>query len=259
MSATTCETAVWNATPARPSPSAVPARGATRTEASPAAHRTKAVDFLVELLWVFAICSVAGLVIEEIAYMVSHGGAMQDRAGLVFGPFSPIYGVGGVAMTVTVRCMGKLPLPAVFLACALVGGAFEFLTSWLMETFLGITAWDYTGTWLSVDGRTNGEYMIIWGLLGVVWLKAVLPLLQRLIYAVPARQRIAVTVGMGAFLLVDAVLTVEALNCWYLRAAGDVPDTALQLFCAQHFDDAFMEGRFQTMTLSPGTAARQLA
>ena len=36
----------------------------------------------------------------------------------------------------------------------MIGGAFEYFTSWFMEVAFGIRAWDYTGQWLSIDGRT---------------------------------------------------------------------------------------------------------
>ena len=41
------------------------------------------------LFWIFVICSVVGLVVETIvSYPID--GIWKDRAGLVWGPFSPI-------------------------------------------------------------------------------------------------------------------------------------------------------------------------
>lgn len=49
------------------------------------------------LFWVFMVCCVLGLIIEIIFHMVwVDPGVYQDRAGLLFGPFSPIYGFGAV-------------------------------------------------------------------------------------------------------------------------------------------------------------------
>ena len=43
------------------------------------------------LFWVFMVCSVLGLVIETVYHMVVvDPGVYQDRAGVLFGPFSPI-------------------------------------------------------------------------------------------------------------------------------------------------------------------------
>ena len=47
------------------------------------------------------MCCVLGLMIETAYhFLVVNPGHYQDRAGLLFGPFSPIYGFGAVLMTV---------------------------------------------------------------------------------------------------------------------------------------------------------------
>ena len=51
------------------------------------------------LFWVFVVCCVLGLLIETVYHMVVvDPGHYQDRAGMLFGPFSPIYGFGAVLM-----------------------------------------------------------------------------------------------------------------------------------------------------------------
>ena len=53
------------------------------------------------LFWIFVVCCVLGLMIETVYhFLVVNPGHYQDRAGLLFGPFSPIYGFGAVLMTV---------------------------------------------------------------------------------------------------------------------------------------------------------------
>ena len=58
-----------------------------------------ALDFF-NIFWLFTIASVGGLIVETIYHMALYNGELQDRAGLLWGPFSPIYGFGVVIVTV---------------------------------------------------------------------------------------------------------------------------------------------------------------
>lgn len=56
------------------------------------------------LFWVFFVCCVLGLIAEDIWHMtVDDPGVYQNRAGMLFGPFSPIYGFGAVLMTMVLN------------------------------------------------------------------------------------------------------------------------------------------------------------
>lgn len=59
---------------------------------------------LYHLVWIFAVCSVLGLIGETVvSYFVD--GRWESRAGFLWGPFSPIYGVGGVLMTLALSSL----------------------------------------------------------------------------------------------------------------------------------------------------------
>ena len=127
-----------------------------------------------------------GLIIEVIYHMaVVEPGVYQDRAGLLYGPFSPIYGIGAVLMTIALNRFHKANFLVIFLVSAVIGGAFEYLVSWFFQFAFGIMAWDYTGTFLSIDGRTNGMFMAMWGVLGCVWIKLLLPRMLKVVNAIP--------------------------------------------------------------------------
>jgi uncharacterized membrane protein len=207
------------------------------------------------LFWIFVVCSILGLAIETVFHLAIYH-AYQDRAGLLYGPFSPIYGFGGLFMTVALNRFHDKPIPVIFLISALIGGAFEFTVSWIMQSAFGIVAWDYSGTFLSIDGRTNFMFMCFWGILGVMWVKFLLPILLWMINKIPWKLRYTLTVVCFVFMVVDVVLTVQTIDCWYLREAGHAPNTPLEEFFNKHYDNAYMEHRFQTMSMDPSQSSR---
>ena len=212
------------------------------------------------LFWIFVVACVAGLIVEVIWHMaVVDPGVYQDRAGLLYGPFSPIYGVGVVLMTIALnRFHDKNPI-LIFLISAVIGGAFEYFVSWFMQVAFGIVAWDYSGTFLNINGRTNFMFMCMWGFLGLLWVKFATPLLLKLVNKIPWNWRYIVTSICTVFMLVDCVLTLAALDCWYEREAGTMDydhPTAIESFCNENYDNEFMENRFQSMTMNPENASR---
>ena len=88
-----------------------------------------ALDFF-NIFWLFTIASVGGLIVETIYHMALYNGELQDRAGLLWGPFSPIYGCGAVLVTVCLNRLWKANPFLIFCASAVIGGAFEYCTSW---------------------------------------------------------------------------------------------------------------------------------
>lgn len=209
------------------------------------------------LFWIFVIASFAGDIMESIVHVLwVDPGHWQDRAGLLFGQFSPIYGFGALLMTLFLNRIYKQNLLLIFLLSAIIGGAFEFMVSLWMQYTYGAVAWNYTGQWLSIGGRTCGWAMCAWGALGVVWIKLMLPGLLWLVNKIPWNWRYTVTGIAAAFMLVDCVMTLESLDCWYERLSGDPINTPIQHFYADYFDNDFMANRFQSMTIDPHSAVR---
>ena len=209
------------------------------------------------LFWIFTVCCVLGLIIETVYHFaVVDPGHYQDRAGLLFGPFSPIYGFGAVLMTVALNRFHDKNVILIFLVSAVIGGAFEYLTSWFMQFAFGIVAWDYSGTFLSIDGRTNGMFMAMWGVLGVVWIKLCLPWMLKLVNLIPWNWRYALTTVCAALMIVDGAMTLLSLDCWYQRMAGKPSETAMAQFFDRNFDNEYMQERFQSMSIDPSNATR---
>ncbi len=224
------------------------------------------LDFF-NLFWVFVVCCVLGLIIETVYHMVVvDPGVYQDRAGMLYGPFSPIYGFGAVLMTVALNRFYRANPIIIFLVSAVIGGLFEAAVSWFMQVGFGAVAWDYSGSTilglfpdpiaLLFGGRTSTLFMCMWGALGFVWIKVCLPWLLKLINLIPWQARYSVTALCAALMLVNGVMTLQSLECWYQRESGLPPSSPVEEFYAEHYDDAYMAHRFQSMTITPEDSAR---
>ena len=224
------------------------------------------LDFF-NLFWVFVVCCVLGLIIETVYHMVVvDPGVYQDRAGMLYGPFSPIYGFGAVLMTVALNRFYRANPVVIFLVSAVIGGLFEAAVSWFMQVGFGAVAWDYSGSTIFglfpdpiaalFGGRTSTLFMCMWGALGFVWIKVCLPWLLKLINLIPWQARYSVTAVCAALMLVNGVMTLQSLECWYQRESGLPPSSPVEEFYAEHYDDAYMAHRFQSMTITPEDSAR---
>ena len=198
------------------------------------------LDFF-NLFWIFVIASVAGVVIESIYHvLVVDFGHYEDRAGLLWGPFSPIYGFGAVLMTLALNRFHNAPIPVVFLVSAVIGGAFEYFCSWLQETVLGTVSWDYTGYPFNLNGRINLLYCLFWGALALVWVKEVFPRLNGFI-----ERRVSKTYGVViswvliAFMLANSLVSGAAVLRQSQRYEGVPATHAWQ----QVLDDRFPDSR----------------
>lgn len=224
------------------------------------------LDFF-NLFWMFFICCILGLLLEIVWHMtVVDFGHYEDRAGLLFGPFSPIYGFGAVLVTLALnRLYNKNPV-ITFVVAGLVGGAFEWAVSFFMQRSFGITAWDYSDytyfglmpdpVAVACGGRTSTQFLIMWGVLGLVWVKFFLPLMLKGINVIPWKLRYGLTVVVAALMLVDGLMTLGTLDRWFERSSGVEPQTSVEQFFDDNFPDSWMRARFQSMEMHTDDSSR---
>lgn len=138
---------------------------------------------LLMLTWVFAAMSLLGLAGETLQHYIAFNGDVESRAGLLWGPFSPIYGTGAFLLTVFALRLDGAKFHSnfsIFCIAAVVGGAVEYLASWAMEEFWGIVAWSYLEAPGNFNGRTDIFHMVIWGILGLVWVRLGYPFVKKI-------------------------------------------------------------------------------
>lgn len=235
----------------KPQPLYLPSMESTRRITDePAASRGGAFIELTyaNLLWIFLITSVIGLIGETLASWPIDG-ELRRRFGLLWGPFSPIYGLGAVLITVALNRLKGARLIVLFIAAGAVGSSLEFFGGWFWKNFFGVLAWSYEGQPFNLYGYTSLGMAACWGLIGVVWMKYALPLVMKIINALSFLMTKPVTGIITALLAFDVAMTFLTINCWFDRLDGVPVETPVQQFCAEHYDNAFMQTRFGVMTI----------
>lgn len=197
------------------------------------------------ILWLFVTGAVAGLILETVFHVIVYGG-YESRAGLVWGPFSPIYGFGAVFLTIVLNRFWHNHNVVIFTVAMIVGSLLEYVTSWGMEVFFGAVAWDYEGTFGSINGRTNFVFGVMWGMLGLVWVRTALPFFKKAFSTVDVETVAMKAIGivLTAFLVVDVAFTLGAVGRQSERMVGIEATNAMQVFFDEHFPDEWMKQRF---------------
>ena len=207
------------------------------------------------LVWLFLLVSFIGLVGETVVSAIVDG-RWESRVGYIVGPFSPLYGLGAVLITLAVNPLRGRGVPLQFLVAGLVGGVLEYFAGWFFETRYGIVAWSYIDQPLNFHGHTCVAMMAVWGAVGVVWSLWLLPASVRLAERIPQNVRKPLTAFALVFIVADSALTLACLDSWFWRTAGYPVEGPIQQFCATYFGDDVMKTRFETMGMWTTLASR---
>lgn len=223
------------------------------------------IDFF-NCFWIFFVCCILGLILEIIWHMtVVDPGVYQDRAGLLIGPFSPIYGFGAVLISIALNRLYNKNIVLTFLVAGFVGAGFEFLTAVFMKAGFGVTAWDYSSYQIFgypdpiaviTGGKTSTMFYCIWGILGLVWVHLIMPFMLKFINNMPWKLRYSLTTVVAVLMLADCLMTLGSFDCWYERECGIQPTTPIEQFYADNYNNAWMQNRFQSMSMNTQDATR---
>ena len=199
-----------------------------------------------KLFYLFVIGSFIGTILETIwAFCVD--GHFEMRVGMVYGPFIPVYGGGACFLTAALYKLYKLNDTLVFVISAFVGAGFEYFCSWLQEQMFGTVSWDYSDTPFNLDGRTNLMYALIWGFLGLVWVRYLYPWTAKLIEKIPKRAGAIITTFLIVFMAFNGFMSVTATARWTHRTEGVPASNSFEEYLDEKFDNEKMEFLFPGM------------
>ena len=198
-----------------------------------------------KLVWIFLIGCFLGYIIETIYCYPKTG--YQSRQAVLYGPFVPVYGFGGVLLTLALYKLQNIDVFYLFVISAIMGAAFEYLYSLLQELLLGAVSWDYSNAPFNIQGRTSLLYGIYWGVLGILWIKLIYPFLSRMIDRMPITIRSTFSFLIIAFMIANLILSALAIKRGGDRLQNLPPEGNLDRFLDSHYNDEHLARVFPYM------------
>ncbi len=225
-----------------------PANGTIDLEEQQKGHFAQGVN-LYKLLLICFVGSFVGVVIESLWCLLQHG-YLESRSGLVYGPFTPLYGVGAVVLScVLYQYRNRSPWLS-FLTGAIVGSIVEYFCSWLQETVFHSHSWDYSDMPFNINGRICLLYSCFWGILGVWWIKDLYPRMAKWILKLPNKAGKAATWCVTVFLVFDCAVSLISVLRWSERVRNIPPANSFWELVDERFPDERMERIYANMEFS---------
>lgn len=199
--------------------------------------KKKILDYYYFFFWTFVFGSIFGYVYEMLLNFLKHGN-WDSRQGLLYGPFSQVYGFGMLLfIIVLVKTKSKWKQ---FVIGFFVGGIAEFVCSWVQEYVFGTISWNYHKYFLNIDGRTSPFHMVAWGLLGVLIIQYVWPVLKQMIESLKNKKGLILTILLSIFLFIDIGLSIMASLRQKERELNIPASNVIEKTMDKWYPDSFM-------------------
>ena len=159
-----------------------------------------------ELFILFMIYSFIGWIIEIIWTLIMEKKFVNR--GFLIGPYLPIYGVGGILMTLLLSRYSN-DIIALFIMSIMLFSILEYFTSYILEKLFNARWWDYTKYKFNINGRICLETMIPFGIAGLGLIYIINPFLYRCITSTP---EIVINIMLIILLIIFITDLIISLN-----------------------------------------------
>lgn len=210
-------------------------------------EKLKGLDLFNFVTIIFILGSIFGTYYEQIItyfeYLIRFGkGIWVSRSGLIYGPLSPMYGLGTI-LVFFIFCLPekKYKKWKVFVGGTIFGGFFEYFASFFQEKIFGSISWDYTGYFLNIGGRTTVLYMLFWGCAVMLFIYYLNPFLLKLYLKYKGKLLNVICIILFILLISDIVVSACAIFRQNLRHKNIEAKTPIGRFCDQHYPDEYLK------------------
>lgn len=136
-------------------------------------------------------------------------GANNPESGILYGPWTPIYGFSSVLIIIISEKLFKSlhlsrfkeTIIVFFISVFLLMGI-EYLGGYLIEVVFGFSFWDYSNFKFHIGKYTCFEMGLVWGILGILFIYVFKPFMDRFINKIPRM----VTILLIIFIVFDLIV-----------------------------------------------------
>ena len=162
-----------------------------------------------QYVWIFISGCYLGYGVETLWCLIKLG-YIESRKSLVLGHLSVAYGMGAVLLTLLLVHFQNSSAWKIFLVAFVSGTVVEYICSLGQEICFGSVAWDYSHLPLNINGRVCLLYSLFWGVLGLFWVKLVIPFMSKCFDKINIPFDKVIIWAFIAFFVFDATLSASA-------------------------------------------------
>lgn len=208
-------------------------------------EKRKVLEEFMILFWLFILGSIIGYIFEMIVVLFQKG-YFESRQGLIYGPFTPVYGIGMVVYYLVLKSMDTRNKIEVFLVTMLLGGMTEYICSFVQEKAFGTISWDYSYLRFNLNGRTSLLHCTYWGIAGVLYMTLISPRIVNFRNMLNINQTSlkVVTSLVLVFMVFNITISCIAAERQTERRKNIQPTNRIDLFLDEYYPDEYMDRVF---------------
>lgn len=193
---------------------------------------------------IFMIGSVLGYIVEMIVGLVQNG-HFVSRKGLIYGPFTPVYGIGIIVYYIFFNIIKTRDKKKVFIFSFILGGITEYLCSYLQEKIFGTISWDYSEWIFNINGRTTIFHCTYWGIAGLLYVKYIEPIIPKIEEFIKSHKIKIIEASVAIFMVFNITISSMAAIRQKERLDEIPANSSVDIFLDNVYPDEYMDQVFE--------------
>ena len=184
----------------------------------------KVFEKITDLLFYFICFCVIGWIYEVCLYLI-YDHIFVNR-GVLFGPWLPVYGFGGLIIYFLFNKLKKKPVKIwklnirpvlIYIYIVLISTIVELSATYIMDLMKSDwrKLWDYSNMFLNFQGRVALKTSLKFGVIGIIGVYLVIPLIEKFLGVKKLPTKIITYIVIGLF-LIDVIIHVLFTGSTYV-------------------------------------------